>query len=219
MKVPDLNFWEPFKKASGAFSAAEAIALHNICLEAPNGLYLELGTHKGKSTMAAVSALKDGFFSLVDPIFEDEEIIREVVSNVSRVNKNSVQLNFIINYSTNVIQNYENLSYVFVDSGSHGDGLPMEEVKMLEDRVKLGGIIAFHDIFSQFTEVTEAYEYLIGTDKYDVVQIDWHPILEYVKDNALDIGNNSWHQYPELPHSPNFVGALRRKSKTYVNQK
>ncbi len=211
MYYPSKDFWPLFKKTNGALSSAEALAIMNICKTVPKGTYMELGVHRGKSALSAIQTLEDGFFILVDPIFEDEEIIREVVGTMAQSNPQCVQLNFVANFSTNVIPNQEHLSYVFVDSGSHSDELPMQEVKMLEDRVIPGGVIAFHDFGSQFIQVNDAYDYLLSTGKYEKIDIEWDKIFIYVRINNTEADNTSWHEYKELPHPPNFVGALRRK--------
>lgn len=205
MIYPSKEFLELFKSIPGALSVAEAIAIMNISTQAPKGEWYEYGTYKGKSALAAAHpiGLKPSF-TLVDPEFSDDEWANDVA-------KYFVNAVLIADYSTNIIPLFNNCAYVFVDSGSHGDGLPMQEVKLLEDRMMIGGVIAFHDLLSQFTEVTEAYYYLIATGKYEEIKINWQEIFDYVKEYDLETNNNSWHQYPELPHPPNFVGALKRK--------
>jgi predicted O-methyltransferase YrrM len=209
MNYPSEQFFTEFKKTVGALSCCESIAIYNIASEAPSGVYLELGSHKGKSGMSAALGLKDGIFYLVDPIFEDTKIGDDVLSVVHSTSKSNLDLILIADYSTNIIEKFDDLSYVFVDSGSHADGLPMQEVKMLEDRVKSGGIICFHDFNSQFHEVREAYDYLISTGKYEPISIDWTTIVKHVKENDLEKGNESWH-HTELDF-PCFVGAVKRK--------
>lgn len=218
MITGDNNFWRIFKSTNGALSASEAIAIMNIAAQVPEGRYLELGTYKGKSALSAAAGLKQGWFGLVEPEFKDREWRDEVAIKVSlcadenNCNQKMVEL-FIetfADYSTNIIPRLEtDFAYVFIDSGSHQDGLPMQEVKLLEDRMVQGGIIAFHDWKSQFIEVEEAYNYLLGTGKYEEIIIDWDEINRYVNDNNLNKGNLSWH-HTEL-ENPNFVGALRRK--------
>lgn len=205
MNIPDLGFLDFFKNREGAFSVTEAIALYNICLDATKGEYIEVGSYKLKSASVAAMALKDGDFWLVDPLFRDEKFCEEVMKNiVFRVN-----MVLVGNESLNEIPKHGEYSYVMVDSGSHGDGLPMQEVKLLEDRMVKGGIIAFHDFRSQFVEVEQAYNYLISTGKYEEIPINWQEIIEYVNANNLEEGNNSWH-HTELKN-PCFVGALKRK--------
>ena len=234
MIIPNESFWQVFKATNGALSTAEAIAIMNIAAQVPykdriveyvglnpqgtksgmivesSNIYYEFGSYHGKSAMSAVQGLKPGRFMLVDPIFEDEKILAEVLGNVFNKDKN-IGVGLTADLSLNVIPQLKNLTYVFVDTGSHGDGLPMAEVKLLEDRMIQGGIIAFHDYKNQFTEVEGAYNYLVSTGKYEPIEINWQEIFDYVAEHNLEEGNNSWHLYPELPHPPNFVGALRRK--------
>lgn len=207
MITPTPEFWKIFKETNGALSCTEAIAIMNIAAQAPESSYLELGTYMGKSALSALYTLKNGSFDLVEPEFVDENICNEVLMTVGKTN--NVSINLIPDYSTNIIERYNHLCYVFVDSGSHQDGLPMEEVKLLEDRMIQGGIIAFHDYLSQFVEVHQAYDYLVSTGKYEPIPINWQEIIDYVNANNLEEGNNSWH-HTEI-RNPCFVGAVRRK--------
>lgn len=208
MILPSAEFLELFKKTAGALSVTEAIAIMNIAELAPSGEYLELGSHKGKSGMAAGHALKKGIFTLVDPIFEDEWTAMGAVGKVKAVSNCAV--GYIADYSMNIMPLLTRpLSYVFIDSGVHDD-LVMEESKMLEDKIVQGGIIAYHDFLNQFTAVERAFNYMLSTGKFIKIEIDWASIFDYVLDNDLEEGNESWHQYPDLPHPPNFVGALIR---------
>ncbi len=209
MITPHPEFWNTFKKTNGALSVAEAVAIINIAAQAPQGGWaIELGTHMGKSGMSAMLGLDDCFFLLVDPIFEDKKIMEEVDNTLQPINP-TVKLKFSPLYSTDILPQFAPYSYCMVDSGSHQDGLPMQEVKLLEDNMMQGGVIVFHDWNSQFKEVKEASDYLVGTGKYDYINIDWDEINNYVNENKLNEGNISWH-HTEL-ENPNFVGALRRK--------
>lgn len=209
MITPTPEFWKIFKETDGALSCTEAVAIMNIAELAPQGTYIELGTHKGKSGMAALFTLRNGEFIAVDPIFEESIIMLKVAKTLTGFCDDSVDIKMVIGYSTNVIPLKNEYAYVFVDSGSHQDGLPMQEVNLLEDRVVQGGIIAFHDFRSQFVEVEGAYEYLKSTGKYEEIPINWDEIISYVNADNLEEGNNSWH-HNELKN-PCFVGALRRK--------
>jgi hypothetical protein len=210
MKLPNQSFWKLFKDTHGALSTTESIAIFNIAHQAPEGIYLELGTFRGKSAMSAASGFKKGVFHLVDPIFADPKTARTVEGIVRDVSDKQVKAITVNAYSTDVIPRYNNLSYVFVDSGCHNNGLPMQEVKLLENRIVKDGIIAFHDYGNEFTEVADAYDYLLGTGKYEAIVINWDQIFDYVRENNLELNNNSWHQRGS-EEFPKFVGALRRK--------
>jgi len=210
MILPSKEFLDVFKETNGALSVTESIAIMNIAAQAPRGIFLELGTHKGKSAMSAVFGLPKGDFGLVEPCFKDCEINpTDVVNVVSKFSKHKRAYFIIEDYSTNILPNQKEMAYVFVDSGSHQDGLPMQEVKLLEDKMVQGGIIAFHDWNSQFKEVKEASDYLVSTGKYEYISIGWNEIIEYVNENNLEEGNSSWH-HTGLKN-PCFVGAVKRK--------
>lgn len=210
IQVPSKDFWQLFKNVRGAFSCTEAVALYNIALQVRYGLYIELGTHKGKSTLAAALGLPAGEFILVEPEFVDEKWSNEVFETVAPIAGNKLFLRLVADESLNVIEKHKAFSFAFVDSGTHSDDLVMNECKLLEDKMISGGIIAFHDFKNQFVRVEEAYNYLVSTGKYLKVEIQWQPIIEYVRLNELEKDNNSWHQYDDNPF-PNFVGALVKK--------
>lgn len=209
MITPTKEWLEVFKKTPGALSVTEAVAIMNIAALAPNGIYIELGTHKGKSGMSAAFTLKNGLFIMVDPILSDNTLFHSVCGAIQNSSIDGIDIESWPDYSLNIIPKYDNYSYVFVDSGSHQDGLPMEEAKLLEDRIVPGGIIAWHDFDSQFKEVREAYNYLLSTGKYEEISINWQEIVDYVNAENLEEGNESWH-HAEL-RNPCFVGALKRK--------
>lgn len=208
MIKPHFDFWNDFKTTNGAMSCCESLALINIAHKAPlEGTWIELGSFKGKSSIsAAYSQVRDKEFNLVDPIFADIVVVEEVAKVVSKYFKPV----FINGYSETVIHYSNDYSYVMVDSGSHQDGLPMREVKLLEDRMVTNGIIAFHDFDSQFKEVREAADYLVSTGKYEYMPIDWEEIKKYVRENDLETGNTSWH-HSDNPF-PCFLGAVKRKA-------
>lgn len=208
---PSNDFLRIFKSTAGALSVSESICIMNIAAQAPEGgVYVEYGTHKGKSAMSAIYGLKRASFYLNDIIFSDNDIVKEVAASIKDAVGYDVELRFYQGESLKVIPELNNYSYVFIDTAAH-DNMVMEEVKMIEDKVIQNGIIAFHDYLNQFSAVERAYNYLISTGKYEPIQINWNEIFEYVKENNLEECNNSWHLYPELPHPPNFIGALRRK--------
>ena len=224
IEIPTASFIEKFKSVNGALSVCESIAIFNLAKQVPEkrpdgfqAQFCELGTYKGKSAISAAIGLPDGNFTLVDPEFSDEKWRTEVYTLFKNIFDIKVRISCCEMFSIDFIPTIDKqefppvreYSYVFVDSGSHQGGLPMQEVKLLEDRMVKGGIIAFHDWNSQFVEVKEASDYLVGTGKYEYIPIDWEAIVKYVSENDLEKGNQSWH-HTEMDF-PCFVGAVRRK--------
>lgn len=214
MKIPPINIIEKFTNTFGAMSIAEGLALYNICLQAPNyGNWIELGSHKGRSSTMIASCINENIsLNLVEPEFSNIEWANEVFNNLNWFNKNK-NIKFWANYSTEILPEFSEISFLFVDSGNHGEEIVQSEKPLYQDKIVSGGIIAFHDYGekSQFTAVSKAYNELISTENYEPILINWDEIFEYLKENNLIDGELSWHVYPELPHPPNFVGALRKK--------
>lgn len=214
MKAPSFELIKKFVSTYGAMSVAEGIALYNVCLQAPDyGNWIELGSHKGRSSIMIASNINNKInLTLVEPEFSSISWANEVHDKLEEFNKNR-NITFFANYSTEVLPDFEEISFLFVDSGNHGEQIVQSEKPLYEDKIISGGIIAFHDYGekSQFTAVKKCYEELVATGKYEPIEINWDEIFEYVKENDLKDGAFSWHIYPELPHPPNFIGALRRK--------
>jgi hypothetical protein len=217
IKYPPINFWEYFKSAKGAMSTAEAIFMYNACLQVPdNGVRVEMGAHKCKSALVSLMAWvkRDRHeFYLLDPEFKDLGFLNEAQSNILKFKceyADNTGCFFETDYSTEFLPKHDGYSYIMWDSGDHGEELVQAEKRLLEDRVISDGIIVMHDVFSQFTACTRAYEQLVSTGKYEPININWQEIFDYVKEHNLEEGNNSWHIYSELPHPPNFVGVLKR---------
>jgi len=209
MILPVPEFWPIFKSTNGALSCCESIAILNLAAQAPDGKFLELGVAEGKSAMSAALVMNNNIFILVDPVLADENLQIAINDKIFRTAQRNIRTEFAVGYSLDFITKYDNYAYVFVDSGSHQDGLPMKEAVMLEDRLLPGGLIVWHDFKSQFKEVEEAYNYLLSTGKYEEVAIDWLSIIDFVRETGLEKDNTSWH-HRELEF-PCFVGALKRK--------
>jgi hypothetical protein len=213
MITPPAEFWKVFKETPGALSCAEALAIINIAAQSPtHERCVEFGVYRGKSAMSAAIVLTHALFYLVEPEFKGSKFKNDVAATLKKIPSSPVEYSFSSLYSVEWLNDNEReFGYAFVDSGSHGDGLPMQEAKLLEDRMVQGGIIAWHDYKNQFVEVEAAYNYLLSTGKYEEIPINWQEIFDYVAENNLEEGNDSWHLYPDLGHPPNFVGALRRR--------
>lgn len=218
IKYPPIEFWEHFKRTKGAMSCAEAIFMYNACLQVPNeGIWVEMGTHLGKSALVSLMAWHDRDshdFYLLEPEFIKDDFFISVNNTISKFRQEFGSEIFCFKkaeYSTDFLPKHDNYGYIMWDTGSHGKELVEPERNLLKGKVIKNGIIVMHDINSQFTACTEAYQELISSGNYEPIEYDWQPIFDYVKENNLEEGNNSWHLYPGLGHPPNFVGALKRK--------
>lgn len=211
MITPDKKFWDVFRNTDGALSCAEALAIIQVAALAPSGVYVEAGTHKGKSALAACFGLQSGKFYLIDPIFEDNDVCKGLADTFFAYPSTHIEKVLEADISINVLNKFGNdtLAYCMLDSGDH-DQVVIDEVKLVEDKMVKGGIVAFHDLASQFIKVQQAYDHLVGTGKYEPVNINWNEIVAYCESENLEDGTNkSWH-HNELKH-PQFFGALRRK--------
>lgn len=210
MITPNQQFLDIFRNTNGALGVGEAIAIMNLAAQCPKGNWLEMGCYMGKSAQAAIIGGNCWQFELIEPEFGKTISVEDFAKMVGEATGKGVRLVFLQGYSTDYLSSTNHLfSYVMVDSGSHQDGLPIAEAKLLEERMLPGGIIVWHDWNSQFHEVKEATEYLVSTGKYEYVPIPWDEINAYVTENKLEDGNVSWH-HNEL-YCPNFVGAVKRK--------
>lgn len=207
---PPKEIIEKFKATHGAMSVAEGIALYNVALQAPEGTWVELGSHKGKSSTMIAAAMTGAVrLSLVEPEFSNIDWATEVADTLTPLDKKK-SIEFWANYSTGILPQFYSIHFLFVDSGDHGEEIVQSEKPLYEDKIVIGGIIAFHDYGSQFTAVERCYDQLVASGKYEPIQINWQEIFDFVAENGGEEGNKSWHLYPELPHPPNFIGALRR---------
>lgn len=215
IKYPPIEFWQHFKNTNGAMSTAEAIFLYNACLEVSDESdWVEMGTAYGKSAIVSLMAWverNEHMFVMLEP---DKSIINDAQKTILKFKKDfggKIICPILPEYSTQYLERKNEFAYIMWDTGSHGHELVNKEKPLLEDKIIMGGVLVMHDINSQFIACTEAYNDLISSGKYEELKYDWNEIFDYVKEHNLEEGNNSWHLYPELPHPPNFIGALRRK--------
>ena len=195
-----------FKSTTGAMSAAEGLALHRLAASAPAGLAIESGSYAGKSAIAITSALERGReLHMIDPDF------KRPTTNILNDLKSTSEATFIFHISPSVEalpRIAGELSFVFLDSGDHSYELCRAECDIVAPRIVHGGIIAFHDLDSQFKGVRQCYDELLATGEFEEVKIPWDDILKEVILGRLEDGNQTYH-HTELAN-PMFLGALRK---------
>lgn len=192
-------------------SVCEGLALSRLAYESGGlrneGIYIESGSHSGKSTVAIASALHHGCeLHMIDPDF------KRPTSDILNDLKSASEATFIFHIAPSVEalpRIAGELSFVFLDSGDHSYELCRAECDIVALRIVKGGIIAFHDLDSQFKGVRQCYNELLATGLFEEVVIPWKDIEAEVVAGNLEAGNETYH-HTELAN-PMFLGALRRK--------
>ena len=196
-----------FKSTPGAMSCAEGEALSRLAASAPTGIYIESGSHSGKSTVAIASALHRGCeLHMIDPDFKRPTAA--ILGDLQSVSE--ATFIFHISPSVEALPRISgDFAFVFLDSGDHSYELCRAECDIVAPRMVKGGIIAFHDLDSQFKGVRQCYDELLATGEFEEIKIPWDDILKEVILGRLEDGNQTYH-HTELAN-PMFLGALRRK--------
>ncbi len=163
-----------FKSTPGAMSCAEGLALSRLTASAPTGIYIESGSHSGKSTVAIASALHRGCeLHMIDPDFK-----RPTAAILGDLQSAS-EATFIFHIAPSVEalpRISGDFAFVFLDSGDHSYELCRAECDIVAPRMVKGGIIAFHDFRSQFIGVERCYNELLATGAFEEVVIPWKDI-------------------------------------------
>lgn len=233
MNFPSELFWRRFLPTPGAIGAAEACAISWLASQVPQGLFADMGSHYGKSSMAAANSLPSGNLYMVDQVYcgdpdvwehsvqktpknnpwaytKEADFKEKVKENIKIVSTMEVQPLLVGDYSENFLVPRTGYAWVFIDSDNHCGGMAIREAKILLHRMVAGGIIAFHDVDNQFYDPRAAINYLVSTGKFEEINIPWNEIFNFVRAADLESKNNSWHQSGS-EEFPKFVGAVRRK--------
>lgn len=238
MIFPTQKQLELFKRTPGAISVHEMVAIMNVVAQAPNGVFCEMGSHRGKSGTAAAfaMAMTHGFnLHMVDPLYDmtnleawshacqghpdnawcgakEEGFNESIVALIAEASEGAVLAVLHGDFSTHAIPEIYNsegqIAYCFLDSDQHQYELVKEELGLLKDRMMIGGIIGFHDFQSQYLGVEQAYREALEGDIFHEVSIDWEQIKGWVSGHGGEEGNESWHHKGNP--APCFFGALRK---------
>lgn len=238
MILPNEAFLKNFKSTQGAISVAEAIAIMNIAMEVKiGGDWITLGAHAGKDTMSASYGFSttgiSGDYYMIDPCydmgnaeawehtiqkksenmgwlyFNEPGFCERVKERVKEVSNGLVNPILIGSYSEKEIPKHDKISWCFQDSDNHQPERVYSELELLKPRMIIGGIITMHDVGNQYITPKEALEQLIQSGEYENVPIDWKSIFDYVRENKLEEGNDSWHEKGSNEF-PCYVGAVRK---------
>ena len=166
------------------------ILSHYVNLNNKNPIIVEIGTNCGLST--CFLAKNGGIVYTIDPhpIFSEEEVkgsyylqkvyyelsdkmwtYKKAIENFEKCNLKNIKL--ITGYSFDVAnQIQDDISLIFID-GLHDKENVLQDLKYYYEKVKTGGIIAFHDwgrfydeIYKDAFGVTEALHEFLGVNYF-----------------------------------------------------
>ncbi len=214
MKPPPDHIIQLFRKTPGALSVHEGLALYDLMGIVPDeGTIVECGSHKGKSGIAIAAGLSRGSYrllNLVDPIFEERDLMKMVLVIVNTGGSGYVQVcGYPLISEEALPQIFEEtgpFAFAFLDSGDHAYELVRSEFDFLKDKMVPGGIIALHDV-GNYQGPLRLYKEA-QNEGFEPVNICWDEIKELVAANGGETGNNSWH-CTDNP-APCFLAALRK---------
>ncbi len=191
MIYPTQQQLELFKKTPGAISVHELLGIMSVVSKAPDGVFAEMGSHRGKSgvaTAAAMSMYHGTKLHLVDPLYDMTNLeawthacqghpdnawqgAREpgfngsVANVIAEVSDGMVEAVLHGDFSTHAIPaihaEHGDFAYVLLDTDQHTLELTREELGLLRRRMMVGGLIGLHDLRSQFTGVEQAYREML----------------------------------------------------------
>ncbi len=238
MIFPTQEQLERFRATIGAFSVHEMVGAINVAAQAPYGTCIELGSHRGRSGIAhaiGLSHTPNKVLHMVDPLYDMNNVeawkhsvqghpdnawqgAREpgfngtVVNTIHVSTGGAVEAELHGDYSEHALpliaDTFGDYSFVFVDSDSHELTMLEVERDLIRPRMKVGGVLAFHDLFSQFLDVEKVYRGMLEGGEFEEISIDWQQIREWVSANGGEETVNSWH-HNQNP-SPCFYGALKK---------
>jgi hypothetical protein len=228
-------------KLNGAIGLTELVVIHDLIIHefksTTPGIGVDFGSHRGRSSMPAVLALKPYYpimqkFYMVDLLYD---LLNPEWKNTTQKGAENIpwgytkEPNFAEDCKTNVskysivpvyavgrsslqflAENTNPINYAFIDSDDHQLELVMKEVRELMNKINIGGLVLFHDFKNQYHGPAEAHAAMIKTGKYENVPVNWEKIKsDVIKMNIASDDPNSWH-WPQDKLYPTFIGCARR---------
>lgn len=166
----------------GWLTTNEGELLYDLA-EQSNGLIVELGSWKGKSSIWLAKGCKN-FITCIDHFEGDDGTLKkfgktntfsEFLQNIEKCNvKNKIQI--IIADTKSAVNGFKNnsISLLYIDT-AHDYKNVKEEYNQWIDKIKDDGIIVFHDVFgidkneSNWPDVQKVFFEIIGSKIYNRV--------------------------------------------------
>ena len=146
-------------------SVDEAAELNRAIRDLKPSVSAEVGFAQGISTLAILQGLEDngaGIHHVIDPFQEKFEDVG--LAMVERAGLSS-RMQFHRQFADEVIPNLPELDFGFIDS-SHLFDLTVSEFVMMDRKLRVGGLIAFHDMW--MPSLQKFLRYVLSNRSYEI---------------------------------------------------
>ncbi len=191
------NKLQHYQTIEGWLTPNEANGLYEISSMLPmEGIVLEIGSWKGKSTWCIAQGLKKGTINCIDPFNAageegSKEIYEKTKRNTSLLdqfqhNMKGISPNVKIithkGYSNEFVDAIHNIDFLFIDGDHSIEGCRFDFDNFEKD-VKVGGYLAFHDYYPDRPELgsTWVIENLVRQNKNYIHYNDFDSLAVFKK--------------------------------------
>lgn len=152
-----------FKNIEGWLTDKEAYGLYSIARQVKNnGIIVEIGSWKGKSTYCIAKGLKNGKIFAIDPFNADgepgsKETYEETKGDIplieqfkTTMNRHSLlnKIEILKGYSSQFIDKFIQIDFLFIDGNHSIEGCDFDYLNY-SPLIKKSGFIALHDYYPQ----------------------------------------------------------------------
>lgn len=150
-----------FRNIEGWLTDKEAYGLYNIASKIPiNGIVVEIGSWKGKSTYCIANGLKKGTIYAIDPFNAegeagskeiylankgDKPLIEQFQTNILPA-KGKNKIETLPGYSNQFINQFQQIDFLFIDGDHSIEGCKFD-FQNFSKFIRIGGFLAFHDYY------------------------------------------------------------------------
>ena len=146
-------------------SVEEAVRLNGVVRQLRPSVSVEIGFAKGVSTLAITGALEanqQGHHHVIDPF--QKHFGYAGVEMVKRAGLSS-RLTFHEDFAENVVPSLPRLDFAFIDS-SHLFDLTIAEFVMVDKKLRVGGLVGFHDLW--MPSLQQVLRYILSNRAYKI---------------------------------------------------
>jgi predicted O-methyltransferase YrrM len=160
---PAISEISEYRNIEGWLTDQEAFGLYSMAGKVkPNGIIVEIGSWKGKSTFCLAKGLKNGKIFAIDPfnaegepgsieIYEKTKGDKPLIEQFSDAMKQLgvfEKINILNGYSKEFVNTFKEIDFLFIDGDHSIEGCDFDFLSYSPLIIK-GGFIAFHDFDSE----------------------------------------------------------------------